>query len=201
MSRRRQNWLPRWKMCLVTCPGSISPYPQPIELRMNELISGMRSDVGIKIYGDDFDELVRISDEIQRVLVSIDGAADILVDQLTGQPTMQVRGGSTAHIAIRDTRGRRARFCRGRWRDGCGDHLRGSTHVSFRASSAGRVSKQSGSACRGTDSDGARISVEVLRTGRGCRNHQSGDDQPGVGTTPHSGANQCSRSRRGLVCR
>ncbi len=88
--KRRQNSLPRWKI-VGDLPGINIAYSQPIELRMNELISGMRSDVGIKIYGDDFDELVRISDEIQRVLVSIDGAADISVDQLTGQPTMQVR--------------------------------------------------------------------------------------------------------------
>jgi cobalt-zinc-cadmium resistance protein CzcA len=72
-------------------PGINIAYSQPIELRMNELTSGMRSDVGIKIYGDDFDELVRISDDIQRVLLDIDGAADISADQLTGQPTLQVR--------------------------------------------------------------------------------------------------------------
>jgi cobalt-zinc-cadmium resistance protein CzcA len=72
-------------------PGINVAYSQPIEMRMNELTSGMRSDVGIKIYGDDFDELVRISDDIQRVLLEIDGAADISVDQLTGQPTLQVR--------------------------------------------------------------------------------------------------------------
>ena len=72
-------------------PGINIAYSQPIELRMNELISGMRSEVGIKIYGDEFDELVRISDAIQRVLLDIEGAADISVDQLTGQPTMQVR--------------------------------------------------------------------------------------------------------------
>lgn len=72
-------------------PGLNIAYSQPIELRMNELSSGIRSDVGIKIYGDDFDELVRVSDEIQRVLLDIQGAADISVDQITGQPTLQVR--------------------------------------------------------------------------------------------------------------
>ncbi|GMV90286.1 MAG: hypothetical protein AMXMBFR82_00640 [Candidatus Hydrogenedentota bacterium] len=76
---------------LSDLPGINVAYSQPIELRMNELTSGMRSDVGIKIFGDDFDELVRISDDIQRVLLDVDGAADISVDQLTGQPTVQVR--------------------------------------------------------------------------------------------------------------
>ncbi len=75
---------------LSDLPGLNIAYTQPIEMRLNEMISGIRSDVGIKIYGDDFDELVRISDEIQRILTEIEGASDISVDQLTGQPTLQV---------------------------------------------------------------------------------------------------------------
>jgi len=71
-------------------PGINIAYSQPIELRMNEMISGIRSDIGIKIYGDDLDELVRIADDVQRVLLDIRGAADISVDQVTGQPTLQV---------------------------------------------------------------------------------------------------------------
>jgi cobalt-zinc-cadmium resistance protein CzcA len=72
-------------------PGLNIAYSQPIELRMNELSSGIRSDIGIKVYGDDFDELVRLSDAIQRVLLQVKGAADISADQITGQPTLQVR--------------------------------------------------------------------------------------------------------------
>lgn len=71
-------------------PGLNMVFVQPIEMRMNEMISGIRSDLGIKIYGDDFDELVRISDDIQRILLQIPGSSDIAVDQLTGQPLMQV---------------------------------------------------------------------------------------------------------------
>lgn len=76
---------------LADLPGMNMVYTQPIEMRMNEMISGIRSDIGIKIHGDDFDELVRISDAIQRVLVDIPGVSDIAVDQLTGQPTLNVR--------------------------------------------------------------------------------------------------------------
>ncbi|MDA0321386.1 MAG: CusA/CzcA family heavy metal efflux RND transporter [Verrucomicrobia bacterium] len=72
-------------------PGLNMVFTQPIEMRMNEMISGIRTDLGIKIYGDDFEELVRISDGIQRVLLEIPGASDIAVDQLTGQPTVEVR--------------------------------------------------------------------------------------------------------------
>lgn len=75
---------------LSDLPGLNIAYTQPIEMRLNEMISGIRSDVGIKIYGDDFDELVRISDDVQRVLVDMAGAGDISSDQLTGQPALQV---------------------------------------------------------------------------------------------------------------
>ena len=72
-------------------PGLNMVFTQPIEMRLNEMISGIRTDIGIKIYGDDFEELVRISDDVQSVLLEIPGASDIAVDQLTGQPTLQVR--------------------------------------------------------------------------------------------------------------
>ncbi|MBX9787511.1 MAG: CusA/CzcA family heavy metal efflux RND transporter [Pirellulales bacterium] len=64
---------------------------QPIEMRMNEMISGVRSDVAAILYGDDFDILVGKASEIERVLRSIDGAADVSTEQMTGQPVLQVR--------------------------------------------------------------------------------------------------------------
>ncbi|MDA0746958.1 MAG: CusA/CzcA family heavy metal efflux RND transporter [bacterium] len=75
---------------LADLPGLNMVFTQPIEMRLNEMISGIRSDLGIKVFGDDFDELVRISDEIQRVLLLIPGQSDIAVDQLTGQPLLQI---------------------------------------------------------------------------------------------------------------
>ena len=71
-------------------PGINAAFTQPIEMRLNEMASGIRSDIGIKIYGDDFDELLRLSDEVQRVLLDVEGAADISVDQITGQPSLEV---------------------------------------------------------------------------------------------------------------
>jgi cobalt-zinc-cadmium resistance protein CzcA len=76
---------------LADLPGLNMVFTQPIEMRLNEMISGIRSDLGIRIFGDDFDELTRISDDIQRVLLQIPGQSDIAVDQLTGQPLLQVR--------------------------------------------------------------------------------------------------------------
>lgn len=71
-------------------PGLNIVATQPIEMRLNEMASGIRSDIGIKVYGDDFDELVRISDEVQRILVDIPGQSDVAVDQVTGQPTLRI---------------------------------------------------------------------------------------------------------------
>lgn len=76
---------------LADMPGLNMVFTQPIEMRLNEMVSGIRTDIGIKIYGDDFDELVRISDDIQRVLLQVNGASDIAVDQVTGQPMLQIR--------------------------------------------------------------------------------------------------------------
>ncbi|MCO4779028.1 MAG: efflux RND transporter permease subunit [Flavobacteriaceae bacterium] len=72
-------------------PGLNMVFTQPIEMRLNEMDSGIRSDVGIKVYGDDFEELIRISDEVQRVLTQIKGQSDIAVDQITGQPTFLIK--------------------------------------------------------------------------------------------------------------
>jgi cobalt-zinc-cadmium resistance protein CzcA len=72
-------------------PGQKPEFSQPIELRMNEMTSGVRSDLGIKLYGDDFDVLTKKAAEIERVLLAIDGAADVRVEQVTGQPVLQVR--------------------------------------------------------------------------------------------------------------
>ena len=63
---------------------------QPIEMRLNEMISGVRSDVAVKLFGDDFDVLVDKAEEIERVLQSIDGNADVAVEQITGQPVLQI---------------------------------------------------------------------------------------------------------------
>ncbi len=71
-------------------PGQNYLFSQPIELRTNELISGVRSDVAIYVYGDDLDELARISDEMVRVLSGTPGAADVSAEQLTGLPFLDV---------------------------------------------------------------------------------------------------------------
>ncbi|MCC7086522.1 MAG: efflux RND transporter permease subunit [Pirellulales bacterium] len=72
-------------------PGQRIAMTQPIEMRLNEMISGVRSDVAAILYGDDFDVLVKKASEIERVLKSIPGAADVTTEQVTGQPVLQIR--------------------------------------------------------------------------------------------------------------
>jgi cobalt-zinc-cadmium resistance protein CzcA len=72
-------------------PGLKPAFSQPIEMRMNELIAGIRGDLGIKIFGDDLDELRRLGGEVQAVLAEIPGASEASVEQLTGQTFLQVR--------------------------------------------------------------------------------------------------------------
>jgi cobalt-zinc-cadmium resistance protein CzcA len=72
-------------------PGMKPSFSQPIEMRMNELIAGIRSDIGVKVYGDDLEELRRLGGEVQSVLAGIRGASEASVEQLTGQTFLQVK--------------------------------------------------------------------------------------------------------------
>lgn len=72
-------------------PGAIFSYSQPIELRVQELISGVRSDVAVHIYGDDLRLLKKKADEVVRVLQGIPGAADVKAEQTQGLPMMRIR--------------------------------------------------------------------------------------------------------------
>lgn len=58
-------------------PGVNIVATQPIEMRLNEMASGIRSDLGIKIYGDDFEQLVSLSDEVQEALTGLEGSSDV----------------------------------------------------------------------------------------------------------------------------
>jgi heavy metal efflux system protein len=75
---------------LADMPGMRSAYLQPIEMRVNELVAGVRSDVGVKIFGDDLDVLKAKALEVEGVVRAIAGAADVTVEQVTGQPVLEV---------------------------------------------------------------------------------------------------------------
>lgn len=71
-------------------PGNNYEFTQPIQMRFNELISGVRADLGIKVFGDDLDQLLESSNEILEVIEQIDGVADARVEQVTGLPMLSV---------------------------------------------------------------------------------------------------------------
>jgi cobalt-zinc-cadmium resistance protein CzcA len=72
-------------------PGQRLAFLQPIEMRMNEMVSGVRADVAVKLYGDDLDVLAAKGQEIETILNRIPGAADVSVEQITGQPVLQIK--------------------------------------------------------------------------------------------------------------
>jgi cobalt-zinc-cadmium resistance protein CzcA len=72
-------------------PGVGLSYTQPIEMRFNELIAGVKSDVAVKLFGDDLSVLRQKGEAIGRLLGQIPGAADVRVEQVEGLPVMRVQ--------------------------------------------------------------------------------------------------------------
>ena len=76
---------------LAAFPGIRPAFSQPIALRVNELISGIKSDVAIKIFGDDIDVLIRTAENIAPILASIKGAEDIKIEQVSGFSQIEIQ--------------------------------------------------------------------------------------------------------------
>lgn len=72
-------------------PNASFSFSQPIELRVSELISGVRSDIAIKLFGDDLDTLKQSADEISRAVSQVPGAEDVKVEATTGLPQLQIK--------------------------------------------------------------------------------------------------------------
>lgn len=72
-------------------PGQLYWFTQPIEQRINEMISGVRSDLALKLFGDDFETLLEKSRELETVLKGIPGCVDLATEQIAGQPILQIR--------------------------------------------------------------------------------------------------------------
>ena len=72
-------------------PGNAYELSQPIQVRFNELLSGVRSDVAVKVFGDDLNTLLQVGGRIQTVLQAIRGAADVKTEQVSGLPMLTVK--------------------------------------------------------------------------------------------------------------
>ncbi len=80
----------RIEAAVQVLPGNAFEITQPIQMRFNELIAGVRGDLAIKVHGDDFDAMRKTADKLARVLGTVPGAADIKVEQTEGLPVMDI---------------------------------------------------------------------------------------------------------------
>ncbi|MDO8321998.1 MAG: CusA/CzcA family heavy metal efflux RND transporter, partial [Phenylobacterium sp.] len=78
------------RAAVAQVPGNNYEFTQPIQMRFNELLSGVRADVAVKVFGDDLDQLLTIGNELKAVVEGVDGAQDVGVEQITGLPVLQI---------------------------------------------------------------------------------------------------------------
>ena len=88
--KSKQTLLAEIEAIATGIPGSGYEFTQPIQMRFNELIAGVRSDLAVKVYGDDFDTLVALADKIEHVVADVPGAADVRAEQAGGLPMLTV---------------------------------------------------------------------------------------------------------------
>lgn len=101
-ARNKADLVQAMREATAKVPGNNYEYTQPIQMRFNELLSGVRSDVAVKVFGDDMDTMNASAETISRVLESVPGAADVKVEQTTGLPmlTIQIDREKTARLGI-----------------------------------------------------------------------------------------------------
>lgn len=89
-SKTKAEFVAELEAAAKKIPGNNYEFTQPIQMRFNELISGVRSDLAVKIYGDDLDQLLASGEEIAGVLRTVEGSADVKVEQVTGLPVLSI---------------------------------------------------------------------------------------------------------------
>ena len=89
--RSKDDLVKEIRAAVEQIPGNNYEFTQPIQMRFNELISGVRSDVAVKVFGDDLEVLLENGEEIAEVLEKIPGAADVKVEQISGLPVLTVK--------------------------------------------------------------------------------------------------------------
>ncbi len=81
----------KFKEALSEIPGVDFEFTQPIEMRFNELITGVRADLAIKIFGEDLEVLAQKAFEVEKAIKGVEGAADIIIEKVAGLPQMSVK--------------------------------------------------------------------------------------------------------------
>jgi heavy metal efflux system protein len=87
----RAQLVAEMQAAVAKVPGNNYEFTQPIQMRFNELLSGVRADVAVKVFGDDLDQLLATGAEIKAVVEGVPGAQDVGVEQVTGLPVLQIR--------------------------------------------------------------------------------------------------------------
>ncbi len=100
--RSKADLVDAMQQAVAKVPGNNYEFTQPIQMRFNELLSGVRSDVAVKVFGDDMETMNRTAAEIAEVLEIIPGAADVKVEQTTGLPmlTLHIDREKTARLGV-----------------------------------------------------------------------------------------------------
>jgi cobalt-zinc-cadmium resistance protein CzcA len=88
--KSRETFIAELEETVLRVPGNKYEITQPIEMRFNELIAGVRSELAVKVYGDDLDMLVSIGEQIEDLVRAIPGAADVRTEQVTGLPVLTI---------------------------------------------------------------------------------------------------------------
>jgi cobalt-zinc-cadmium resistance protein CzcA len=95
-SMNKAEFIEKLNKTVSQIPGNNYEYTQPIQMRFNELISGVRSDVAVKVYGEEFGAMNATANQIAAVLRTVEGSADVKVEQTTGLPMLDIELNKTA---------------------------------------------------------------------------------------------------------
>jgi heavy metal efflux system protein len=100
--RSKDDFIAALQAAVKQVPGNNYEFTQPIEMRFNELLSGVRSDVAIKVFGDELEIMNETADQIAKVLEGVTGASDVKVEQTTGLPMLaiQINREKTARMGL-----------------------------------------------------------------------------------------------------
>lgn len=89
--RNKEELIAAMEKAVRKVPGNNYEFTQPIQMRFNELLSGVRADVAVKVFGDDLDVMLNLAERIEKIIKAVPGAADVRVEQITGLPVLSIQ--------------------------------------------------------------------------------------------------------------
>lgn len=89
--RNKEELIAAMEQAVQKVPGNNYEFTQPIQMRFNELLSGVRADVAVKVFGDDLDVMLNIAEQIEKIVKTVPGAADVRTEQITGLPVLSIQ--------------------------------------------------------------------------------------------------------------